>query len=417
MRPVLAGRGRKRLETLADELGGLEVARRRRRRAAQRRARSSTRATCSSRRSGRSRAGASRRSRRRSTQRAHYLDSTGESTFIRRVFESAGPRAESEGVALLTAMGYDWVPGQPRGRAGAARGRRARAARARSATSSTGARSAGVGGAISGGTRASAAGALLEPGFTFRDGRLVDERPARRVASFETHDGRREPGDLGRLVRAFHAAAPAPRAASRSTSTSAGSAPPRARCRRYVGAGIARRRAGRARGPAGSVAGRFVKGSSGGPTPRIARARALARRSRAPTTATGNELCRVRLEGPNGYDLTAAFLAWGAERAAAGALHGDGALGPVDGFGLDELEAAARELRPDGDVSRGAPHHALRRLDARRLVADQDVDLEVGRDVAADGRRASRRRSSCSRWPGWRGVCWRDDPVQAGLLR
>ena len=57
----------------------------------------------------------------------------------------------------------------------------------------------------------------------------------------------------------------------------------------------------------------------------------------------GNELSRVRLEGPNGYDLTAAFLAWGAERAAAGGLLGDGALGPVDGFGLDELEAAARE--------------------------------------------------------------------------
>ena len=51
----------------------------------------------------------------------------------------------------------------------------------------------------------------------------------------------------------------------------------------------------------------------------------------------------MRLEGPNGYDLTAAFLAWGAERAAAGALLSDGALGPVDGFGLDELEAAARE--------------------------------------------------------------------------
>jgi hypothetical protein len=32
------------------------------------------------------------------------------------------------------------------------------------------------------------------------------------------------------------------------------------------------------------------------------------------------------------------MLAWGADRAAAGSLRGTGALGPVDGFGLDELE-------------------------------------------------------------------------------
>src|SRR3954454_13972905 len=42
---------------------------------------------------------------------AHYLDSTGETPFIRRVFESYGPRAAQAGCALVTAMGYDWVPG------------------------------------------------------------------------------------------------------------------------------------------------------------------------------------------------------------------------------------------------------------------------------------------------------------------
>src|SRR3954449_13400631 len=40
---------------------------------------------------------------------AHYLDSTGETGFIRRVFEELG-RSASE-VALLTAMAFDWVPG------------------------------------------------------------------------------------------------------------------------------------------------------------------------------------------------------------------------------------------------------------------------------------------------------------------
>ena len=57
----------------------------------------------------------------------------------------------------------------------------------------------------------------------------------------------------------------------------------------------------------------------------------------------GVRLSSVQLVGPNGYDLTAAFLAWGAERAANGQLHGKGALGPVEAFGLDELTAAAAE--------------------------------------------------------------------------
>ena len=51
----------------------------------------------------------------------------------------------------------------------------------------------------------------------------------------------------------------------------------------------------------------------------------------------------MRLEGANAYDFTAEMLAWGAERVAAGGLRGNGALGPVDGFGLEELEGAARE--------------------------------------------------------------------------
>ena len=40
-----------------------------------------------------------------------YIDSTGEPAFIRRVFEEFGPPAERAGATLLTAMGYDYVPG------------------------------------------------------------------------------------------------------------------------------------------------------------------------------------------------------------------------------------------------------------------------------------------------------------------
>jgi short subunit dehydrogenase-like uncharacterized protein len=41
----------------------------------------------------------------------HYLDTTGEQTFMATVFDAYGPRADAAGVALVTAMGFDYVPG------------------------------------------------------------------------------------------------------------------------------------------------------------------------------------------------------------------------------------------------------------------------------------------------------------------
>ena len=86
----------------------------------------------------------------------------------------------------------------------------------------------------------------------------------------------------------------------------------------------------------------LVKGSTGGPDAA----------ARAPITtvilaeaydAAGTRLADVRLEGINFYDFTARILAWGAETVARGGLQGTGALGPVDGFGLDALEAGCAE--------------------------------------------------------------------------
>lgn len=41
----------------------------------------------------------------------HYLDTTGEQSYMRKVFDVYGPRAEASGAALITAMGFDYVPG------------------------------------------------------------------------------------------------------------------------------------------------------------------------------------------------------------------------------------------------------------------------------------------------------------------
>ena len=97
---------------------------------------------------------------------------------------------------MLTAFGYDWVPGNLAGglaleRAGDAGGaRRHRLLHHRQRRS------------MSGGTMASLVGALAEPAFGFRDGRVQTERGAKRVRSFDVGRSklrRRLGGQLGAL--------------------------------------------------------------------------------------------------------------------------------------------------------------------------------------------------------------------------
>jgi hypothetical protein len=92
----------------------------------------------------------------------------------------------------------------------------------------------------------------------------------------------------------------------------------------------------------GSLVGRVVKGSTGGPDEQ-ARAGSGSYIVAEAQDAGRTVLAEVRLEGANGYDFTAGMLAWGAETAAAGGLRGTGALGPVEAFGLDALEDGARQ--------------------------------------------------------------------------
>ena len=54
--------------------------------------------------------------------------------------------------------------------------------------------------------------------------------------------------------------------------------------------------------------------------------------------AAGNQVAEVHLSGADGYAFTAEFMAWAARAAAAGRVKGAGAIGPVEGFGLEELE-------------------------------------------------------------------------------
>jgi short subunit dehydrogenase-like uncharacterized protein len=96
------------------------------------------------------------------------------------------------------------------------------------------------------------------------------------------------------------------------------------------------------RGAIETVTGKLVKGSSGGPDAQT-RARARSFIIAVASDERGVALATVRLEGDNPYDFTGAMLAWGALAVAGGGLRGSGALGPVDAFGLEALEAGVAD--------------------------------------------------------------------------
>jgi short subunit dehydrogenase-like uncharacterized protein len=260
---------------------------------------------------------------------AHYLDSTGEPPFIRAVFERHGLAAEAAGVGLLTAFGYDYVPGNLAGALAL------REAGERAVSVDVGYFVAG-GAQPSGGTRASAVGMLAEPAYAFAGGRLVSERTARRVREF---DGRPAVSIGGTEQFALARAHPGLRDARVWLGWFGAAARP---LQAISAATAAATRLPGVRAAIGATAGRLVKGSTGGPGA-AARARARSHIVAVASDAAGAPLATVRLEGDNPYDFTGAMLAWGAMSAAAGGLRGSGALGPVDAFGLDELQAGVAD--------------------------------------------------------------------------
>ncbi|MGE5283119.1 MAG: saccharopine dehydrogenase family protein [Chloroflexota bacterium] len=267
---------------------------------------------------------------------AHYIDSTGEPSFIRRVFEREGPRAEQAGCGLLTAMGYDWVPGNLAGALALRDAGDAAAAvrigyffRGRAGSDSA-----------SGGTKASAMGVFLDPQYRWHDGRIVDERSSHRVHSFEL-GGRSRPAVASGSSEAF--ALPRFHPGLREVDVYVGWFGGATKAMAFASRGTsALLRIPGARSAAHAAVNRFVKGSTGGPSPEQREGRGSEIVAEA-LDASGRVLATVRVEGVNGYTFTGAMIAWAAEQAAAGGLQGTGALGPVDGFGLDALEQGAAE--------------------------------------------------------------------------
>jgi short subunit dehydrogenase-like uncharacterized protein len=263
---------------------------------------------------------------------AHYIDSTGEPEFIREVFERHGPGAEAAGCGLVTAFGYDWVPGNL---AAALALREAGEAATRVDVGYFMTGSAGSGD-MSGGTRASAAGAVVSPSFGWRGGRLITERGAKRVRSFAVRGRDRPAISVG---SSEHFALPRLAPALREVNAYLGWFGPAARPMQAMSLATSLPGVGTV---LGAVTSRLVKGSTGGPDA-AKRERTGSHVQAIAYDPSGRELAHVTLEGPNGYTLTGDLLAWGASRARDGGMQGAGALGPAEAFGLDRLEKGCAE--------------------------------------------------------------------------
>ncbi|HEV7847007.1 MAG TPA: saccharopine dehydrogenase NADP-binding domain-containing protein, partial [Thermoleophilaceae bacterium] len=267
------------------------------------------------------------------TAGAHYIDSTGEPAFIREVFERYGPAAERTGAAMLTAMGYDWVPGNVAG--GLALERAGEAVRRVDiGYFITGKAS------MSGGTRASMLGAIVAPAFGFRDGRVQTERGAKRVRSFRV--GSKELAAVS-VGSSEHFALPRIAPGLREVNAYLGWFGPASRAMQAMSAGSSLAMKAPGVEKLWERAGeRFVHGSTGGPDAEE-RSRSGSHIVAIAYDAAGRQLSEVHVDGVDGYTFTGRMLAWSAGRVADGGLKGTGALGPVEAFGLDELVKGCAE--------------------------------------------------------------------------
>jgi short subunit dehydrogenase-like uncharacterized protein len=265
---------------------------------------------------------------------AVYLDSTGEPPFIRDVFEKRDAPARASGATLITAFGYDFVPGNL---AAALALERAgdRAAKVSVAYFLTGGGS--MKDAMSGGTAASVTGVMMAPAFAYQDGRVITERPAKRIRTFNAGSKQLTAISIG---CSEHLSLPRVHPSLREVDAYLGWFGPASRVMQAMSllGEVPGVRAGTQK-----LGERFVKGSTGGPGPE-ARAKSGSLVVAEVEDAGGSVIERVELRGPNGYTFTGEILAWGAIQAAEHGVSGPGALGPVEAFGLRELEAACAEI-------------------------------------------------------------------------
>jgi short subunit dehydrogenase-like uncharacterized protein len=268
-------------------------------------------------------------------QGAHYLDSTGEPPFIRSVFEQYGPRAKAAGVVLLTAMGYDYVPGNLAA-VHALQDAGPDATRVKVGYFALGPMNPR---GLSGGTRASSTGLLFDDSFRRENGIIEIERPCIRFQAFYVGGKRRGAVSVG---ASEHYTLPLEFPQLRSVETYLGWFG-----RASKGITIAARTAGAvtalplAKAAIGKVTSMIFHGSSGGPNEEL-RAQYETLVVAQAFNSSGQQLSRAVVSGTSPYDFTGRMLAWASQRILSAGAKEAGALGPATAFGVDDFIAGAR---------------------------------------------------------------------------
>ena len=266
---------------------------------------------------------------------ATYIDSTGEPVFIRRVFEELDGPAERAGITLMTAMGFDFVPGALAG-ALALRDAGPEATRIDIGYFSLGMGPEGA----SAGTRESLVGAALNDNHAFRGGAVRTVRAAERVRTFPVKGKERTAISVG---AAEHFTLPAVHPALLEVNAYLGWFGPLAKpLQAGTLAGTVALKLPGVRALLQSAGERLVA-LAGAPEPGTT-PETLSWIAAIAYDALGEPLSEVHLTGTDAYDFTASFIAWAAQRAAGGNRpRATGAVGPVEAFGLDALEQGCAE--------------------------------------------------------------------------
>ncbi len=268
---------------------------------------------------------------------AHYIDATGEIAFARHAIDVYGPRAKERGVSLHTACGYDFVPGHC---AAAIAIERADEPTARVDVGYYA--SEGVKPDLSGGTQASIADVMLEPGVLFEGGRLVEKVAGKKVRRFDLGGGTRKKPAIN-LSSTEHIYLPRLYPSLRDVNVYLG----------WFGAATymmpaataalsAMRRVPGVDGFLRRTVAQKVRSDGKGPD-EATRDRVGSHIVAQTYDAAGNELSRADLVGVHGYTFTANILALFGDWIAQGRVQAAGAVDPVSAFGLDALVKGCAE--------------------------------------------------------------------------
>lgn len=264
---------------------------------------------------------------------AVYIDSTGEPAFIQEVFHTYGPQTRSTGATLLTACGYDYIPGNCA--AGLALDHAG--SRARRVDVGYFSKSEGIIGplSMSQGTAKSLLMSLVTPIKVWNSGMYQMVTGGTRVRHFDV-GGLTAPalsiscteqfslpkiypqlndvftylGWFGNKTRLMQAGAMVQAVMNKIPG--------------YVSL-------------ASFLLSRLPESQGTGPDA-DARRRMQTHVVAEAFDENGTRLSRADLVGLDGYTFTAKFLAWAAETAAGGGLLKTGALGPIEAFGIEQLK-------------------------------------------------------------------------------